>query len=1400
MTHFAPLLYSSGRTPSAPGAGLDIGSTTVKATLVASDGSLLYSSYRRHYSNVRATALELSREIAKRFPIARLCVTGSGGLDISREIGCEFLQEVSACRIAVETEYADIDIALELGGEDAKITYLTGGLEQRMNETCAGGTGAFIDQMAAFLHTDAAGLDDLAAEATEIYPIASRCGVFAKSDILPLLNEGRSRENIAASIIQAVVNQTISGLAQGRPLKGNIIFLGGPLRFLRSLRAAFARSLPNATRAIFPENGHFFPSLGAAIHGLTLSPLEISPILDALERRPVSNSPASLPPLFASKEEYATFKKDHSEAFARSAALESASGEAWLGIDCGSTTVKCALIDAQNRLLYQSYASGGGEPLEKALSALREIYSRKREDLTIVGGCAAGYGGGIVKAALNLDIDIVETVAHFRAARFFNPNVSYILDIGGQDIKCMSARDGFPDKITLNEACSSGCGSFIENFAASLNLSLDEFVSKALFAPHPVDLGVRCAVFMNSRVRQAQKEGSEVADIAAGLCYSVVRNALRKVIMINDLSLLGDNVVVQGGAFYNDAILRALELELGAKVVRSDMCGLAGAFGAALIAKDKISRPGRLLSPDELENFKMRVKKSRCKGCGNSCSLSITEFPGKRIYASGNRCEKPLAKQSKSAPNLFAWKYDKLFRETKSAAKIKRGVVGVPRALNMYENYPFWRALLTELGFDVVLSPPSSRELFLLGCDTIPSQTVCYPAKLVHGHIRALIKNNIKTIFYPSIRREQSDADFRHGLYNCPVVSGYPELVAANIPDIEEHGVNFINDFFPLSREMLPSRLARSRLFRNIPLDELSRTADMAFASMENFRRDLRREGEKVLRESNGRPVVVLAGHPYHIDPEICGGVAEFIASCGAAVVTVDSLAHLVPDPGDLRVVNQWAYHSLLYRNAALPAKRPNISIIQLVSFGCGLDAIAADQTEEIVVANGGLYARIKIDEGINLAQARIRVRSLLASMEYRKDGAALKKKTFSPVNFNTDHRSAYKYLIPQMSPIHFQFAREIFAPCGYDVELLAKTAREDREAGIKYVNNDVCYPAILLVGQLINAVKSGRYDKNRIAVVLSQTGGVCRATNYAALLRKALDEAGLSNVPVAGFRTTLQGPGIRMDRKLTHRLIMAGHYGDALNRIIHRLRPYEKEEGATEALAAKWIARAAKNIESGEILLFNKNIWKMISEFDRLPLKNEIRRPRAGIVGEILLKYHPFANNDAIRLLENEGAEVVTTDIMDFMMYCLYREIFDYEKLDGSLKNYLKARAGIAFLEATRKFMTYAFSRSARFSPPAKFAQILRDASSVISLGQQAGEGWLLGGEMVKMIKNGVASILSLQPFGCLPNHIAARGIIRRLKKLFPGVSISALDYDPGASETNQINRIKLLSLDFRK
>ncbi|MDE5833610.1 MAG: acyl-CoA dehydratase activase [Desulfovibrio sp.] len=1380
------------------GAGLDIGSTTIKTVVIDVSGNTLFSAYRRHYSNIRAATADILRDIASVVPTAGLCVSGSGGLDLSRELGCCFLQEALACRLTVEKEYPDMDIILELGGEDAKITYLTGGLECRMNDTCAGGTGAFIDQMAAFLRVDASGLDRLAAKATTVYPIASRCGVFAKSDILPLLNEGCSRENIAASIIQAVANQTISGLAQGRPLKGAIIFPGGPFRFLPSLRRAFKNSLPLASRTVFPDNGQFYVALGAALEALRAPRVDIGEVASRLRNTASPVPVSSLPPLFSSREEYSAYISARENAKIDSSPIEKSSGDAWLGIDCGSTTVKCVLIDAGGRIIYRRYESGEGDPVAKALTFIREIYTRRSPSLRIAGGCATGYGGELIKTALNLDLEVVETIAHFKAAKFINPNVSFILDIGGQDIKCMSVRNGSIERINLNEACSAGCGSFIENLAESMNLSLAEFVEKALFAKSPVNLGARCAVFMNSRVRQAQKEGADVADIAAGLCYSVIRNALRKVIKINDVSKMGDNIVVQGGAFCNDAILRALELELGREAIRPELAGLTGAFGAALIARDELKEYGKIISPEELENFRVASKNRRCGGCGNACYLSVAKFSNDRIYISGNRCERPLAKRSAARPNLFAWKYEKLFAPSETASPPRRGAIGIPRALNIYENFPFWRALLEYLGFEVVVSPPSSRELYLLGGDTIPSQTVCYPAKLVHGHIRALLKRGVNAIFYPAIRREQADADFRDGLYNCPVVTGYPELAAANIPELNSGDIEFINDFLPLNREFLPKRLARTRFFKDIPSPELERATGAAFAAMENFRRESRLEGEKILRESAGEPVIILAGHPYHIDPEICGGVAELICSCGAAVLTADSVAWMGPEPVKLRAVNQWAYHSLLYRCAGLPAQFPNVAIIQLVSFGCGLDAIVADQTEEIVRESGGLYAQIKIDEGINLGQARIRVRSLLASMDIAKNRPRAKTPPLPP-DAGIISRKNRKFLIPQMSPAHFQFAESIFGPGGYNVELLRETGPADIETGMKYVNNDACYPAILLVGQLLNAIKSGKYDKNNIALVLSQTGGICRATNYAALLRKALDDAGLP-IPIAGFRTTLHGPGIRMDSGLVRRLIMAGHYGDAINRIVCRLRPYAEEREELEYAIKKWTSEAAKNIEAGDSATFNKNIWRMIREFDRFPIVVEKRRPRVGLVGEILLKYHPFANNGAMALIEAEGAEVAPTDIMDFMMYCLYREVFDYEKLDGSFKDWLKAKAGIAYLELTRGFMRFVFSRSSRFSTPAKFSRILADASSVISPGQQAGEGWLLGAEMVKMIKNGAAAILSLQPFGCLPNHIAAKGIIRRLKNLYPSVSVAALDYDPAASETNQLNRIKLLLRDLDK
>ena len=1418
--------------PASPGSpwnlGLDIGSTTVKAVLLDADDRVIFSRYARHFSDVRGCTAALLREmeaLGEGRP-CRAAISGSGGISLAGELGVPFIQEVLASSLAIGRKIPDADAVIELGGEDAKLIFLTGGAEQRMNETCAGGTGAFIDQMAAFIGTDAGGLDALALSHKTIYPIASRCGVFAKSDILPLLNEGCAREDIAASIMQAVVGQTIGGLARGRPIRGKVVFLGGPLFFLASLRERFKAQLAEMTEAVFPEDGHFFVALGAAWHGrdMAATDFSFSRARQALERGTPPDGCGRLPALFADEEERRAFAARHAGRTVAELPLEEATGDAWLGFDCGSTTIKAALIDAEGRLLYSFYEANKGDPLTAALGVLAEIYRRKGPGLTIRAAAATGYGSALLSAALRLDVDEVETVAHFTAASFFEPKVSFILDIGGQDIKCMRVRDGAIDRISLNEACSAGCGSFIENFAESLAMPLGDFVTAALAARSPVDLGTRCTVFMNSKVKQAQKEGVAVGDIAAGLSWAVVRNAIFKVMKISHKAELGDCVVAQGGAFRNDALLRALELELGVRVTRPGIAGIMGAFGAALIAKKRGPADGAatsLLGPAAVAAFSARTATTRCRRCSNACLLTVTSFGDGRRFISGNRCERGAEHEPQRRPNLYAYKQQRLFGPYTPLApeKARRGSIGIPRALNIFENYPLWFTLFTRLGYRVELSAPSSKEIFYQGHDTIPSQTVCYPAKLSHGHVRDLVDRGVKTIFFPCVQREQKDAGFGGAGYNCPVVIGYPELLARNMGILEERGVTLIHSFLPLERELLGRRLREIPFFSGIPAAEVEAAVQAAFDEMDAYRRDIRAAGEAALKElaESGEMGLILAGHPYHTDPEIHHGVAELVTSCGLAVLTEDSVAHLMPDPGPLRVVDQWAYHSRLYRAGALATAAENLAVLQLLSFGCGLDAVTADQLEEIVRRGGRLYAQIKVDEGANLGPARIRIRSLLAAMrDQRERSAAAAAPAASPGSarppvcrkggpaasddggdapaFTHDMRHTHTLLVPQMSPTHFQFVPEIFGAEGYDAVLLPSVSRKAIELGLRHVNNDACYPAIVVIGQLLEAVLSGRYDTGKIALVISQTGGGCRATNYVGFLRKALHDAGLGHIPIASFSTSIRSPGIKLTPRIFKRLIMTGHYGDALMRMVHRLRPYEREPGMVEALAAEWSEKARRNIASAGVLRFQRNMLAMIREFDRLPLATEERRPRVGLVGEILLKYHPDANNNAARIIEEEGGEAVVTDLIDFLLYNFYDHVFNYRHLAGSPRDARVARAGIAFLEFTRLSMRYGFSRSRRFSTPARFHELRRRTRNLISLGHQTGEGWLLGAEMVRMLESGVSGILCMQPFGCLPNHIVGKGLIRELKRRYPQATITALDYDPGASEVNQINRIKLM------
>ncbi|PYG87425.1 putative CoA-substrate-specific enzyme activase [Ruminiclostridium sufflavum DSM 19573] len=1397
--------------------GLDVGSTTVKIVVIDNNNIILYSKYQRHYSDIRKTIFEVMDETCSRFyqDECTVMITGSGGLSVSQWLRLDFIQEVIAGSEAVQKLIPKTDVAIELGGEDAKITYFKGGLEQRMNGTCAGGTGSFIDQMASLLQTDAAGLNELAKGSRVIYPIAARCGVFAKTDIQPLLNEGAAKEDVAASVFQSVVNQTISGLACGKPIKGNIAFLGGPLHFLSELRKRFEITLKlKPEEVIFPENSQIFVAVGAALsskEGRRISFKELKEKLPEINTVSV-HEVERLRPLFNNQEELDEFRTRHAKASVRTKSLSDYKGDCFFGIDAGSTTTKAVLIDTEGELLYSYYGSNQGSPLNSSIKILKDIYSKLPLDARIVNSTVTGYGEGLIKAALGIDIGEIETIAHYKAADFFLPGVDFILDIGGQDMKCLKVKDGIIDSIMLNEACSSGCGSFIETFAKSLNSTVEEFAAQALLAEKPVDLGSRCTVFMNSRVKQAQKEGAQVGDISAGLSYSVVKNALLKVIKIRDPKDMGDKIIVQGGTFLNDAVLRSFELISERDAIRPDIAGLMGAFGAALIAKERYGgNKTSLLTKENIGDFEYSTELQRCKFCNNSCLLTINHFNDGSRFVSGNRCERGAGIEVNDAdvPNLYDYKYKRIVGyKQKNDIEYTRGTVGIPRVLNMYENYPFWFTFFDALKFRVELSPRSSKKIYELGIETMPSESVCYPAKLVHGHIMSLINKKVNLIFYPCIPYEMIEDAGADNHYNCPIVTSYPEVIKNNMDVLKSNNIKFLNPFLPYdNRGKLKTRLYEvfGKEF-NVSRSEIDEAVDKAWTEDENVKNDIRKKGEEALKylREQGKKGIVLAGRPYHIDPEINHGIPQIITTHGFAVLTEDSVAHLGITERPLRVVDQWKYHTRLYAAANVVNEYPELEMIQLNSFGCGLDAVTTDQVQEILKANDNIYTVLKIDEVNNLGAARIRIRSLVAAIEERdrKEAKHQKKHSrFEKTVFTQEMKQRHTILAPQMSPIHFQFLEPAFKTAGYNVEVLPKADSAAVEDGLKYVNNDACYPSIIVVGQIIHALKSGKYDLNNTTVLITQTGGGCRATNYIGFLRKALVDAGMQQVPVLSLNASgmESQPGFKISMKLVDLAFKALVYGDLLMRVLYRVRPYEKVPGSANVLYGKWVQVCKASISENRRGSFKKNIKNIIKEFDELEL-NDAVKPRVGLVGEILVKFHPDANNGVVDVIEAEGAEAVMPDLIDFFLYCAYDANFKYKNLSGTLKNLIINNFVIAAIEWYRRYLKKYLRRSKRFEAPSSIYHLAGCASEILSLGNQTGEGWFLTAEMIELIKSGAGNIVCMQPFACLPNHVTGKGMIKELRRRYPESNIVAVDYDPGASEVNQLNRIKLmLSVAFK-
>jgi predicted CoA-substrate-specific enzyme activase len=1547
--------------------GLDVGSTTVKAVVLGESDKLsdaLYSDYRRHHANVRKCVAELLEDIVRSLksldeddhPIL-VSITGSGGLGLANQLGVEFVQEVIAETEAITTTNPEADVIIELGGEDAKITYLKPTPEQRMNGSCAGGTGAFIDQMATLLNVDAQGLNELASHHQTIYPIASRCGVFAKSDLQPLINDGADKADLAASIFSAVATQTISGLACGRPIRGNVVFLGGPLFFMPELRNAFSAILEGkAERYIVPDDAHLFVAYGAALlakgesgdneavdtqesiedsnaaqHFSSEQLHSLRGVIAALHMLESMPSQArTLRPFFADEVERDSFVKRHQQSTIPVGTLDHEHGPLFLGIDAGSTTIKATLVNDDKTIVWSTYATHQENPLRAAADIVRSIQQRLPEDCYIARSCATGYGEGLITAGLHIDEGIVETMAHYRAAEEISPGVTSVIDIGGQDMKYMSVTSGVIDSICVNEACSSGCGSFLQTFAQSLGISIQEFTRQALASKAPVDLGSRCTVFMNSSVKQAQKEGATPEDIAAGLCYSVVRNALYKVIKLRDPHSLGSTVVVQGGTFLNDAVLRAFELLTGREVTRPNIAGLMGAYGAALTARihcvdedanastsadgvqgtgaadNRATSRSSMLMGDELDDLSMDTSHEICKLCQNHCKLTVTQFQDGSKFVTGNRCERggDSSKQRSDRPNLYDFKYKRAFAYRRlTPAKATRGDIGIPRALNMYEDYPFWFTLLTSLGFRVMISGRSNHEVFERGMDSIASENICYPAKLVHGHIESLLDKGVRTIFYPCVTYEQELAPDTDNKYNCPVVAHYPVVIEANLTRLQQPDVRFMRPYVNLcDRNKLKERIVEMFAWANVSAEEAAVAVSAAYREDAVFKNDIRQEGLRALaymREHHTRGVV-LAGRPYHVDPEINHGIPETICSLGMVVLSEDSICELNPkrmpdfsafvdDKGQralesnknadgfrktvpayeghqrmpLRVENQWAYHSRLYEAARFVGGYQNLQLVQMVSFGCGIDAITTDQVQEILADKNDVYTQLKIDEVSNLGAAKIRLRSLKAAMEERDRAAkdqhlsrldASKREGLSapmplpsqlrgrrghdtdtldaahqtPAELQQSAMSRYahvrpftkemghKYtvLAPQMSPVHFSLLESVFHSGGYDFHLLEKASQDDINTGTKFVNNDACFPAIIVVGQLVNAFLSGRYDPHTCAVIVTQTGGMCRATNYFGLLRKAMEDAGFGFVPIItlSVKGLNANPGLKATPTLLHRAVKAFYLGDALMECLLRVRPYESEGGSANELYTAWntIIReclehhghslTARQLYGYGKMRYTRLMSNMVKAFDDLPLKTTARKTRVGVVGEILVKYHPDANNHVIDVIEDQDCEAVLPGICDFMINGISNAEWNEEHL-GTGGNTWAKKLALSIAEQYRRPMLKALrSTHGKFDVPVSIDELRRKASTVTSLGVQAGEGWLLTGEIVDLVQSGTPNIICAQPFACLPNHVTGRGMFGKIRREYPSANIVSIDYDPGASEANQLNRIKLMIAAAKK
>ncbi len=1398
------------------GIGIDIGSTTAKIVALDDEGKIVFSRYVRHNAKAVETVSTFIDELRSEVGDVEvgLSFTGSVGMGLSERYGLPFVQEVAVAARAIATQYDNVSSMIDIGGEDAKVVFFKDGkaTDLRMNGNCAGGTGAFIDQMAVILNVTVAQLGALAMAAKQTYPIASRCGVFCKTDIQNLLANNVSREDIAASIFRAVAIQTCVTLARGFDIKPPVLFCGGPLTFIPALRKAFADYLSLSEEDIItPENGALIPALGAAIaSGDNKERYLLSDLLAILSQKgddKIVKSTLDIPPIFSSQDDYAAWKtRLANDSTLLSEQLPSGTSEVFLGIDSGSTTTKIVLLNKAKHLLFSYYSSNNGNPIhavEEGLNALREECRQRNATLNILGSCSTGYGEDLIKAAFQLHSGIIETIAHYLAASHFDPQVTFILDIGGQDMKAIFVNDGVIDRIEINEACSSGCGSFIETFAKTLGYTPAEFAQVACSSTAPCDLGTRCTVFMNSRVKQALREGATIGDISAGLAVSVVKNCLYKVLKLKNVASLGKHIVVQGGTMRNDAVVRALEQHTGAEVRRSNVPELMGAFGCALYA---MRHEGTALSLDDIIGCSQFTSRTlHCKGCHNQCTVTRYKFNNGGTYYSGNKCEKVFtngAKDKLRGANAYLYKNELLFsREIETPSPIL--TIGIPRVLNMFEEYPFWHTLFSRCGIRVVLSAPSVIDGYENTARMVMSDNICFPAKLVHSHIKNLMGKKVDRIFLPFVIHEKASAD--QNSYNCPVVTGYSAVIKsvqqADIP-IDSPTISFKN------KELLIKQCEEYLTQFGIKKKVIKSAFEEAEKAMDSFAQLMVKYNKEILRKalSENRLTILLAGRPYHADPLVQHDVSEMIADLGIDVITDDIVRGQDTIQNDTNLIAQWAYPNRILRAAEWVAKQEeNLQFVEMTSFGCGPDAFLTDEIRDLLFRNGKSLTLLKLDDISNVGSLKLRVRSLIESLRLRS-GMEQKEKTVLPqatTAIYKDEDRFRKILAPFFTPFLSPLIPSVLRLAGYEVVNLPLSDAESGEWGLRYANNEVCYPATLIVGDVVKAFVSGKYDPKECAVAITQTGGQCRASNYVALIKKALTDAGYADVPVvtATFGGSLgnEQPGFKINwMKLLPTALRTLLYSDCISKFYYASCVREKKEGQATKLKDMYLAKAEELISSSRTNEMFDYLEQAATDFDSICQDKECKK--VGVVGEIFLKFNPFAHKNVIDWLITKGVEVMPPIITDFFLQTFVnRKVKVASHVES--RHFSDFIYSFAYTQIQRQ-IAHVNDIASRFRYFTPFGDIFKEAESarnVITLNAQFGEGWLLPGEIMSYAAHGVHNVISLQPFGCIANHIISKGIEKRIKSFYPDINLLSLDFDSGVSDVNVTNRMLLFVENLR-